>query len=98
MPRVVARYIDRKPLVLRLQGRLHTARGGGNSMLENPAQSSQFRYGGPAGCPPFGQPARSGFDEARHGMASVVQAPMIQAPAIPAAALAPGRDLRLDLC
>src|SRR5476651_752412 len=31
-------------------------------------------------------------------MASVVQAPMIQAPAVPAAALAPGRDLRLDLC
>jgi hypothetical protein len=30
-------------------------------------------------------------------MASVVQAPMIQAPAVPVAALAPGRDLRLDL-
>jgi len=30
-------------------------------------------------------------------MASIVQAPMIQAPAVPVAALAPGRDLRLDL-
>src|ERR1041384_7961306 len=30
-------------------------------------------------------------------MASVVQAPMIQSPAVPVAALAPGRDLRLDL-
>ena len=30
-------------------------------------------------------------------MASVVQAPMIQAPVVPVAALAPGRDLRLDL-
>jgi hypothetical protein len=30
-------------------------------------------------------------------MTSVVQAPMIQAPAVPVAALAPGRDLRLDL-
>ena len=30
-------------------------------------------------------------------MASIVQAPMIQAPAVPVTALAPGRDLRLDL-
>src|SRR4029079_7384907 len=30
-------------------------------------------------------------------MASIVQAPMIQAPAVPVAALAPGRELRLDL-
>src|ERR1700693_5059532 len=30
-------------------------------------------------------------------MTSIVQAPMIQAPAVPVAALAPGRDLRLDL-
>src|SRR5207253_10902941 len=30
-------------------------------------------------------------------MASIVQAPMIQAPAVPVAALAHGRDLRLDL-
>ena len=30
-------------------------------------------------------------------MTSIVQGPMIQAPAVPVAALAPGRDLRLDL-
>src|SRR4051812_43497970 len=97
MPRVVARDIDREPLLAGYRADFIPRAVAVIQCWKTPRNGHNCGTVPRQGAPPFGQPTRD-FHEARHCMASVVQAPMIQAPAVPAAPLATGRDLRLDLC
>src|SRR3954471_5844156 len=98
MPRVGARYIDREPLLAGCRADFIPRAVALIQCWKTPPNGHNSGTVPRQGAHRSGNRHHAEFHEARHCMASVVQAPMIQAPAVPAAALATGRDLRLDLC